>query len=139
MPPFSASSIARFDAIRLPFQFSNSSQITQKWFVVIAHENGNAICVKATSKVERYKNNPYLMAGCAFFPVGEIPCFPKETALQPDNRFEIPHSLIEREHANGKVTIAATSVDCRERLIASVTKSNQLNRRERQTILEWLQ
>ena len=93
---------------------------------------------KSYSNVDRYKNDPNQMAGCAFFDVGEIACFGKETVLQPDNRFAIPHSHIEQEHANGTLTIAPTHADCKSRLIASVNNSPKMNGREKKAMLSFL-
>jgi len=136
--PFDASTIPSFSVIRLPFQFTGNPFATQKWFVVLAHENGKAMCMKTTSQGSKYKNSPYHSDGWAWFGPGEISCLPKETALQTENFFEISHSQIETHEACGQLSTAPTTSDCKDRLLAAVQKSQRLNGRDKARFTVWL-
>ncbi len=42
-------------------------------------------CIKATSKVGRYQNDPEQMDGCVYYEARQLAWFPQATAVQPDN------------------------------------------------------
>jgi hypothetical protein len=136
--PFDASTIPLFSAIRLPFQFTGDISATQKWFVVLAHETEKAMCIKTTSQGLKYKNSPFHSDGWAWFSPGEIVCLSKETALQTENFFEIPHSQIILAHSSGQLSIEPTTDDCKGRILAAVNKSQRLSGKEKARFGIWL-
>jgi len=59
-----------------------------------------AFCIKATSKTTAYANNPKRLAGVVFYRAGVISFFEKDTVIEPDNQFPIPHYDLIRQHSN---------------------------------------
>lgn len=102
---FDPYSIQRFSVIRLPYRFEGDRP-QRKFFVVLGHRQLNAkeafaVCVKATSKVEAYRNDSDKMRGCVFYPTGQVSCFDVDTVIQPDNQIPIPHRTIADAHFDG--------------------------------------
>src|SRR5690348_11393196 len=87
-------SLPRFSVVRIPYRFTNATNDEIKRFVILGHQAGHVICIKATTKVDVYKNSPEKMAGCVFYKANEVKFFETETAIQPDNPFPIPHAHI---------------------------------------------
>jgi len=94
LTPFNPSSIAPYTVIALPWKFQDDLYAERKLFVVIGHQNGFALCLKATSQTNIYKNNKDAMAGVVFYHADTLPCFPEDTAIQVDNCVPIPHSTL---------------------------------------------
>lgn len=132
--PFSAAQIPRYSALRMPYKFHGNVDTFPKWFVVIAHVNNHAICIKTTSNTEIYEHDKNRMAGCVFYKAGDVHCFPVDTAIQPDNQHGIPHALIEQGHTAGAVKIATLPANFQERLKQAVKDSDSLSGRERARI-----
>ena len=103
MKIFDPSSLQKYSVIKLPFQLGNESHTLTKRFVVICHEAEYAICLKATSKVEIYKNSKDLMAGCVYYQAGQLKVFQLNTAVQPDNQVTISHAYLSESHKNGSL------------------------------------
>ena len=66
-PPFDASQIPPYTVIRVPRAFQEQDEPGPKRLIVIGHQAGHAICVKATSKTELYKNNKKMRGSCVFY------------------------------------------------------------------------
>lgn len=97
MPAASAFDPTRFPphtVIRVRIRFDGDPEEQYKLLVVLFHDGGFAVCAKATSKVERYRDNPERVAGVAFIPANEVSCFTRETAIQVDNLFPVPHASL---------------------------------------------
>ena len=135
--PFDPSNISRFSVIRVPYQFQGEIS-KEKLFVVLGHRSRNAICIKATSKVDLYVNNPEMMAGCVFFKAREISCFSLDTAVQPDNQIPIAHRDIIAAHRDGSLEITLLPDSFEERLRKAITDSTTLDDRLRARLLELL-
>ncbi len=136
--PFDASKIPAFSVIRLPFQFTGTMDISPKWFVIIAHEEKKAMCMKVTSKGWKFKSSPYHSDGWAWFAPAEIACLPKETALQTENFFAILHSRIEGFHANAQLSVEPTTTDCKAKIYEAVQKSQRLSGKDKARFTAWL-
>jgi hypothetical protein len=67
----------------------------EKLLVVVSHQRGHALVMKATSQVALYLNDPEQMAGCVFYRAGEA-CFHVDTIIQPDNLFMIRHAQLRK-------------------------------------------
>jgi hypothetical protein len=124
---FKASEIPRFSVLRVPHAFAVGQAPISKLFVVIAHHGAYAICLKATSNTQQYENDKERMAGCVYFPAGELKCFPISTAVEPENQHPISHTQIESEFAAGKVEIHTLPDDFQARLLKAVQDSDALN------------
>jgi hypothetical protein len=103
--------------------------------VVLTHQAGHAICIKATSQTFKYEHDKQQMVGCVFYPAKELPCFPVNTAIQPDNQIPITHTLIENQYRRGELKIWQLPVDFPERLREAIQNSIDLNGRERKRLL----
>lgn len=67
--------------------------------------NRFAVCLKATSKLDGYKDRPERMAGVVLVPAGTHSFFPLETIIQPDNQVPIPYLTLATQHATGEFEI----------------------------------
>ena len=133
-PTFDPATIPKFSVIRVPFKFEDDVVPLSRLFVVVAHFGDQAICVKATSKTTLYENNPMQMIGCVYYKGGEVPCFPSNTVVQPDNQIPIEHCHIKDSHLRGQVKIHTLPEDFPSRLREAVKNSQTLTRRERKRI-----
>lgn len=136
--PFDASGIPALSLIRLPFQFTGEPYAAQKWFLLLAHESGNAMCVKVTSKGAKYKTSPYHSDGWAWFAPGEATCLPRETAVQTENFFEISHLYIRQVQSTGDLSVEPSTADCKGRVHAAVQKSQRMSGKEKARMSAWL-
>lgn len=132
-------SIPRYSVIRLPYRFGTASYTERKRFVVLGHQKGHAICLKATSKVDVYKNNPEKLAGCVFYKAGEVEIFPEETAIQPDNQIPIPHTHLLMMHGKGALEwLGSLPADFETKLRAAIDNSTTLDDRQISRLLDLL-
>jgi hypothetical protein len=137
---FNPASLPAFSAILVPYRFGGSPYLVSKIFVVLGHRNGFAICLKATSNVELYKNNPEKLAGCVFYKGGEISLFREDTAIQPDNQVPIPHAHIADMHQKMALKLLGSlPADFVTKLILAIENSTTLDDREKERIMEILQ
>jgi hypothetical protein len=122
----------------MPYQYPGDPAVV-KIFVLICHEGGNAICMKATSNVAIYANNPDLKAGVVHFEVGSVPFFSEETAVQPDNPHPIAHVDISRCQANGSFKVLGQMpADFIERLRAAINASITIKPARKENFLKRL-
>lgn len=130
---FDPASIPKFSVIRIPYRFEGVK--SEKLFVVICHRGINAICIKATSKVEVYKNNPVMMKGCVHYQAGVLDCFPLETIVQPDNQIPIPHADILRCSMNGTLEVHPPLPNFEVEFRRAINASDTLDDRRRERLL----
>jgi hypothetical protein len=107
-----------------------------KYFVILGHGQTVAGAIATTSQVHKHKGDPNLMKGCVMLRAGEIGVFPKETAIEPHNRFQLPYAKIAACHAAGELTNHGTCLPTNfaKRLSDAIDKSYLLNAREKQMI-----
>jgi len=123
----------------LPHRFSGAQQATPKRFVVIAHEKNYVVCLKATSRVELFINNPEKMIGAVFLKQGETACFGKDTVVEPDNQIPIPYEkVVEAERMNQLERLGQLPDDFGERLTTAVNKSETLYEMQQKRLLRLL-
>ena len=135
MSSFKAASIPKYSVICLPIKFGESEHRLSKQFVVLCHQGGYAVCLKATSKVEIYINNKEQMGGCVFYKRGETTIFKQDTAIQPDNQIPISHLEIETNHTRNSLDILGVLPVAFERqLIQAIRNSVTLSDRERKRL-----
>jgi hypothetical protein len=140
MNTFDPASIPKYAVIILPFQFSGSAHRISKFFVVLSHQRGHAICLKATSQVNIYLNNKEQMAGCVFYEAGKVKCFKNDTAIQPDNQIPISHDELKAAQVKGELEIMETlPADFEEKLRKAIQDSVTISGREKKRILQILE
>jgi hypothetical protein len=133
------SAISRFCVIRIPFKFSGQTFEERKRFVALGHFNNHAICLKATSKVAIYQNNPEKMAGCVYYGSGETALFERDTAIQPDNQIPIHHDQLENALIAGTLEIMGTlPLDFEAKLRVAIENSTTLDDRRRSRLIALL-
>ena len=112
--PFDPSQIPLFSVIRIPYEFEGVEE--PKRFVVIGHVSSFAICVKVTSRMERYARAE-LAAGVVIYEEGEVQCLQRRTAVQPDNQIPIAYEqLVRHQRANRLEILEIGRASCRERV-----------------------
>jgi len=129
---FDPSTIPRYSVIRVPMSFG----MRDKLMVIVAHnpEHGAAICMKATSQMDFYRNNPDTQPGVVLYPAGTVPFLPEDTVIQPDNMFAIEYGTID----NATRVLGALPEDFHGRLVQAVTASITLAEKRRRDILKCL-
>lgn len=104
---------------------------TSKLFLVLAHLEDSALCLKITSNVGFYRNNPTRAAG-AVFCRGEHPALSLQSVIETDNDFLLPHRRLGAPFlANDR---AAISSDLLGRLKAAVASSLTLSPVQKQEL-----
>jgi hypothetical protein len=104
--------------------------------VCLDHVGGHAFCLKATSQLEAYENRPDRLKGVIFVRAGTVACFNRDTIIQPDNQFAIPHPTLATQEASGEFEILGAMHDgFREDLAKAVRASITMSPREQQRIL----
>jgi len=100
----------RFTVLRCKYHFDGDPDpLPDRHLIVLGHREEKrspiAICLKATSQVKSYLNNPAKMAGAVFYRAGTIQFFQRDTVIQPDNPLLIPHSNLLTQHATGDLAV----------------------------------
>ena len=119
--------------IRIPYKFEGNR--SNKFFVVLCHHGIYAMCIKATSKTEIYKNNPSMMKGCIYYPAGSFDCFSADTVVQPDNQFPIAHGDILKAFLEGNLEVYPPLRNFEIELRRAIRDSATLDGRRRERLL----
>jgi hypothetical protein len=84
-------------------------------------------------------NNATRLAGVVMYKAGELPFFEKDTVVQPDNQFPIPHfELIRQAVSHDAEVLGVLPSNFPEMLVNAVRASVTMSPREKQRILEML-
>lgn len=129
---FDSAGLPSLSVIRVAIAFGKGES-QEKLLVIAFHDGSHAVCMKATSKVELYRNNADKMAGAIFIPAREVPCFPLDTVIQPDNLFPVPHLNITSASVAGELPD-----QYRLKLIHAVERSSSLTEVRRARLLREL-
>lgn len=141
---FDPAQFERFAVIRCDYRFAgDADSLPGRLFVfldnVTLDKQALALCVKATSKVEPYRNNPRMMQGAVFYKGGVVPCFPKDTIIQPGNLFPIPHLELIRNNGQGKAAVVGVMPPAfMSELLKAVQDSVTMSPKEKKRILSLL-
>jgi hypothetical protein len=112
---------------------------TKKLFVVIAHKADRVLCLKATSKVDRYCADEKLLKGVLSYKVGQCPCFTLPTVIDPDNQFEINHSdLIAHDNDGGLQITGHLPSSAKRKLIEAIKHSFTMDSRQQEQLIALL-
>lgn len=110
-----------------------------KFFVCVAHVERYVICLKATSRLDAYKDRPEMMAGVVLVPAGTHHFFNRDTIIQPDNQIPIPYFTLTTQAANGEFEILGPMYDgFVDDLVNAATNSHTMPPRERERLLKIL-
>jgi hypothetical protein len=139
--PFDPALIAPFAVFRCDYHFPGDPATTpERRFVCLGHRSLKdqifVMSLKATSKLERYRNNPKLMQGVVFYSAGTIPCFEKDTAIQTEKIWPIDYYRL--KICSTAAVLGVMPKDFPEALRDAVQKSVILNRAEKQRIFDLL-
>jgi hypothetical protein len=98
-----------------------------------------AVCLKATSQVGGYKNNPAKMSGAIFYCAGEVSFFEKDTVIEPENQFPLMHSNLMTQHATGHLEILGVMPkDFLERLRHAIDASHTMSKNQKRRLVDLL-
>ena len=104
--------------------------------MVVAHKNGYVICLKATSKVERYFYDKKLLDGVLSYKAGDCACFERDTVIQPDNQFPISYKDLVYQEKYGKLKVLGhLPANAKEKLIEAVNSSYTMDSRKQERLL----
>jgi hypothetical protein len=130
-----ATELKSFDLIRLPYTYADERPELKR-FVFIRHEAGYAICLKATSKVILYLNDPTLMAGVIFYQKNSLAMFELDTVIQPDNPHPLSHIEINRSIKQGTFEhLGAMPEDFRAALLNAINASKTMKPERKRNLL----
>jgi hypothetical protein len=100
----------------------------------LTHVAGHAICVKATSKIEVYINDPERMAGCILYRAGELSFFTRDTVIEPDNYFAVRHRVLR----DPRCVLGRLPESFHARLVEAIGRSIMLSRRQKAEMLRMI-
>lgn len=136
---FDPQQLARYTVIRVYFEYQNQPA-EEKLFVVLRHFNGTrprSLCLKATSKTQRFESDPDLLAGCVLYAYDELRCFPQRTVIAPESFIEIDHWYIDKQASKGRYRVEGRlPADFHGKLIAAIKNSIVLSPNEAKMLLE---
>lgn len=103
-----------------------------KLLVVLFHDHGSstAVCAKATSQLDFYKNNREARRGCVEVPPGTIDCFDRHTIIQLDNLFPVPWNVITSGSVVGRLPEGT-----HEAVVSAVQASVRISEERRRGLL----
>lgn len=128
------SKLAPFSVIHCPVTLEG--EWTYKRFVVISHRAEYVICLKATSKVERYFADQQLLDGVLSYKAGDCACFECDTVIQPDNQFPISYKDLVDCDARGELKVLGDLPrNAKEQLINAVRNSYTMAPRKQERLL----
>jgi hypothetical protein len=131
---FQPTSILPFTVIKCLAAFGGGES-EHKRLVAICHHGEALFTVKATSQVECYINSNRL-SEVVFYKGGTNRCFEKNTIIQPDNQYAIPHADLIKHHRNGDLTILGTlPANFRDELAKAAESSVTITSRGRKRLL----
>ena len=139
MASFDPFSIVKFSVVRVPYRFEGQ-HLLEKYFVVLGHwtdgsGDSYAIAVKATSGVAVYLNNQEKMRGCVFYRGGQLPCFPCDTVIQPDNQIPLAHKMLADVHFDGGIQCWPLPPDFEAIFRAAVANSISMDKKKKQRLI----
>jgi len=139
---FDPFTIEPFSVIRLPYRFEGG-HLLEKMFVVLGHRRDGlgeayAICLKATSQIAVYQNNPGKMRGCVYYAAGQTTCFAVDTVVQPDNQIPIKHSALADAHFDGGLTRGTLPTEFAAQLRTAIANSITMSKAQKARLLELL-
>jgi hypothetical protein len=130
--------LPHFSVIRFPFDFCDGYGPVPKRFVVAAHLNNSAICIKATSNTNAFQSRPERMRGVVLYRACECLAFEMDTIIDPTNCFAVPHADLEKHDRTGKLERFGVLDDLKERLSVAVAQSVELEPARRAGLLRCL-
>jgi hypothetical protein len=139
---FDPFSLERFSVVKLPYRFEED-RLLAKFFIVLGHRIDGfgmayAICIKATSQVAVYKNNPDKFCGCVYYHGGQLDCFPLDTVIEPDNQIPLSHKSIADAHFDNALECWLMPPDFDSLLRTAIDRSLTMNKRQKQRLLDVL-
>lgn len=114
-----------------PVLFPGESIEDRKLFVTICHQAGALECIKATSNTAAYKGDARLAKGCVFYAAGELAVFPKDTYIDPGNRFSVQYAKVAEPHC----VRATLPRNFHDRLVYAIKASYMLSVKEKLALL----
>ena len=120
--------------LRIPYHFEGDGDREEpKIFVVIAHIEAHAFCIKATSNADFYRT-PDQRLGCVAYAAGEISYFRKATFIQPENQHAIPHNYLKKVQSASRLQIFERLPGIEARLLAAIEHSQRMSPREKRRL-----
>ncbi|MGH9486986.1 MAG: hypothetical protein ACRD04_05285 [Terriglobales bacterium] len=102
-------------------------------WVVLGHQDGRVVCIKATSQTDFYVNAPEMRAGCVLYEAGDASCFRKRTAIDPENQKAFPYRELPPQ-----MEAEALPDGFAERLFHAIDRSPKLTRPNKKKMRDWI-
>jgi hypothetical protein len=111
-----------------------------KLFFLAAHRRDDALCLKVTSVMRHFTPGSRRTAGVALCKAGEHAAFTTDSAIEPDNRFEIPYRRLGGEYlVNDRGAVSTTILDRLQTAIGKSVTINEAERKELRAALDAIQ
>jgi len=130
MPP-----IPQFSVIRIPFDFRDGDGLVKKRFVVLGYAGSAVICVKTTSKIDRFSRYD----GVVYYASGDCAVFESDTVVDPANCFAIQSSQLDSYARSGQFENLGCLEGFREPFLKAVKENVTLEPKRRNGLLKLLQ
>jgi hypothetical protein len=122
--------IGRYTVIHVWYEYP-SQRGEEKYFIVLRHDKTSAgficRCIKATSRIARFENDPDLLKGVVLYEQRTIPFFTERTVVDPDSKLDIDHSHLKDQSRKNRFRVAGKMPeDFHERLVKAIKDSDQL-------------
>lgn len=130
--PFDPANLPQFSVIHVRTVFGDEEPSWKMW-VVLGHQDGCVVCIKATSQTGVYENNPAMREGCVMFQPGEVRCFPQLTAIDPENQRALPYRDLPKQ-----LGAEMLPPGFREQLLRAIEGSPKLSRKGKRLMRDWI-
>ena len=101
--------IGRYTVIHVWYEYP-SQRGEEKYFIVLRHDKASAgficRCIKATSRIARFENDPDLLKGVVLYEQRTIPFFTERTVVDPDSKLDIDHSHLKDQSRKNRFRVA---------------------------------
>ncbi len=137
---FDPAKLARYSVFRVHYEYANQEP-GEKLFVVLKHGKKlltpYCMCIKATSRTQRFQGDKSLLNCCISYKAGELPFFPLDTIIDPSNFIPMLHATLSAEATQGRYRIEGKMPeDFHKKLIQAIKGHPTIEPKTKQILLE---
>jgi hypothetical protein len=111
---FDPTKLGRYSVFRVWYEYPGQEP-GEKLFIVLKHgkktTTAYCMCIKATSRLERFKTDDDLRKACIFYKGKTLPFFPIDTMIDPSNYIPMLHETLAKEAKHGRYRVEGKMPD----------------------------
>jgi hypothetical protein len=139
---FDAQRIGRYTVIRVYYEYRDQDP-GEKLFIALKHgrhlTTPFCMCIKATSKLERFKADKELLAACVFYKARILPFFEVDTIIDPSNYISMLHSTLKTAASRNLYRIEGTMPDdFHQKLVEAIKKHPNIEPKNKKFLLGFI-